>query len=648
MIDNVISKLIHDKSCGIIVFSAAHRSRPLSQLIKHTAVVFRIARHDAIVCNATPNLPPGDLLALVIDDWLPRAANYDELSIQVHPDWKRAFRHSPSPFIAAHWMQALQHYPDADFIHKICDGITWGRSLSYTGDRYSPTFCVNRPKSITYKAELDEKIAHEHAQGFRSGPFRCGNGIAPPLFNIKCHPRSAAIKRFSKKVRLVIDMSAPYDGTSVNANCPDVEFHYVKLDHAGAVLKHLGAGTQLMKFDVTAAYKQIRLAIDDWCLQGELYDIDGTPCFDISTACNFGAKSSGFIWEEYGQALEFILRWSSPADAILRYVDDFLALVRPEGPPITERLTALRTHVDRVSKFLGVTFDKFGTPLEFWDRNRQTNSASVFQKDFIIKQLDWWANRRTCTKRDLDSLIGYLQFLTRVIPWGRAFLGRCIRLSCSRSRPRHHINLNQGFRLDIAWWQHVLPSWNGVSVFFDDEWHEPDQFEVDASTLGYGCYYFPFFYSEPWSAEERLEAQRSTRDSMPHLELLAIARATFGKSWCGRRILCRSDCLPACTALTKKYSPSAPMQRLIRIIGMLALQFNFDIRVLHIQSLHNTRADPLSRLDLTSFRLQVGSDFKRLSRIHPLALPSSIFEDHYGTTYPAPSPPAPVGITRLV
>ena len=79
----------------------------------------------------------------------------------------------------------------------------------------------------------------------------------------------------SNKVRLVIDMSDPHDGTSVNANCPDVELHYVKLEQVGSVIKRLGPGTVLFKFDVVAAFKQIRLIIDDWCLQGETFIRDG-------------------------------------------------------------------------------------------------------------------------------------------------------------------------------------------------------------------------------------------------------------------------------------------------------------------------------------------------------------------------------------
>ena len=466
---------------------------------------------------------------------------------------------------------------------------------------------------MVHHTKLDQKIEQERDQGFRFGPFRCPEGTAPPLFNLKCHPRSAAIKKFSDKVRLVVDMSSPYDGTSVNANCPDVELHYVKLDNAGSVLKKLGRGTLLLKFDVTAAYKQIRLIIDDWCLQGEMYSRGGITCFDISTAANFGAKSSGFLWEEYGSALEFILRWSIPMDAIMRYVDDYLVMIRPHA--------ACRDKFDSGTSldFLGITIDTdamcFRVPPQ--------------KKTHILSELTRWSTRPSCKKRDLDSLIGYLQFITRVIPWGRAFLGRCIRISCSKSHPSHHIRLNKEFRLDIKWWQSVLPTWNGISFFYDDDWVEPPEFEVDASLLGHGCYNFPYYYSEPWSPDELTEAARDHRVSMPFLELLAIAKAcaTFCHGWSGKRVLCRSDCEPASSALSNKYSRSPQMQRLIRVIGVLALHFNFDIRVKHIPTLHNIRADPLSRLDLSSFA-QVESRFNELSQIQAAPLPSTIFESH--------------------
>ena len=99
-----------------------------------------------------------------------------------------------------------------------------------------------------------------------------------------------------------------------------------------------------------------------------MYYDNNIRCFDISTACNFGAKSSGYIWEEYGQALEFILRWSLPIDTVLRYVDDFITISRPKkGTTSADYASSLRSRIDAVAKFLGVSLDKFefGTSLEF-------------------------------------------------------------------------------------------------------------------------------------------------------------------------------------------------------------------------------------------------------------------------------------------
>ena len=186
-----------------------------------------------------------------------------------------------------------------------------------------------------------------------------------------------------------------------------------------------------------------------------------------------------------------------------------------------------------------------------------------------------------------------------------------------------------------------------ISFFYDAEWTEPDEFEVEASTVGHGCFYFPFYYSAAWTPTELAEAGRDHRISMPYLELLAIARAcaTFGSRWTGRRILCRSDCEPASSALTRKYSPSPPMQSLIRCIGVLALSYNFDIRVKHIPSLHNIRADPLSRLQMDVFAMQVTSCSPALSQTQPAPLPSHIYETHSGPTSAPQSAPRHEEIT---
>ena len=358
-----------------------------------------------------PNIPPADLTAFIVDD-PPHLTSPLNFTISVHPSWRSALRHSQSAFSPIGWLSALARYPGEESVLKLYDGLRWGCSLAYSGDRLFPRLCTNRPKAARFKREIEAIIQKELSEGYRSGPFMCPDDSPPPLFNIKCHPRSAAVKKSNSKVRLVIDMSAPYDGSSVNANCPDRELKYVTLDDAGSVLKTLGKGCLLFKFDVVAAYKQLRLIIDDWCLQGETYTIDGVTAFDISTAAHFGAKSSGFLWEEYGGAFEFAIRWNTSTHAILRYVDDFLAIIQPSLSPLSQPLTVLKHEIRSLAKFMGVGLDKFdeGTSIEFLgilvDSCNMCFRIPQNKKDMITNDLQLWISKRWCTKRELDSLIG--------------------------------------------------------------------------------------------------------------------------------------------------------------------------------------------------------------------------------------------------
>ena len=53
---------------------------------------------------------------------------------------------------------------------------------------------------------------------------------------------------------------------------------------------------------------------------------------------------------------------------------------------------------------------------------------------------------------------------------GRLFLRRLIDLSITACKLHHHITLNAEARKDIQWWLDFLPTWNGISIFPDDNW----------------------------------------------------------------------------------------------------------------------------------------------------------------------------------
>ncbi len=72
------------------------------------------------------------------------------------------------------------------------------------------------------------------------------------------------------------------------------------------------------------------------------------------------------------------------------------------------------------------------------------------------QDLSVWLSKKSCTLRELQSLIGTLQFACRIVVPGRAFLQRMINLTREVIEPHHHIKLNLAFRKDVAMWLVVL------------------------------------------------------------------------------------------------------------------------------------------------------------------------------------------------
>ena len=155
-----------------------------------------------------------------------------------------------------------------------------------------------------------------------------------------------------------------------------------------------------------------------------------------------------------------------------------------------------------------------------------------------MANLDKWHNRRTCTKRQLKSLIGKLGHISKVVRPGRMFSRRLIDLSTTVVRMHHHITLNQEARADIEWWMEFLPHWIATSMIPPSRAIRSTDLRLysDASDEGFGATYGNAWIQGPWNAQ-----QKSL--SIDYRELYAIVAATFtwGHTWEGKRILFLTD-----------------------------------------------------------------------------------------------------------
>ena len=79
--------------------------------------------------------------------------------------------------------------------------------------------------------------------------------------------------------------------------------------------------------------------------------------------------------------------------------------------------------------------------------------------------LQEWIERKSCTRKELESLLGHLSHAATVIPQGRTFLRSLFSLLSHTFVPHHNVRLNLGARADIKWWATFLTEWNGTSFF---------------------------------------------------------------------------------------------------------------------------------------------------------------------------------------
>ena len=142
--------------------------------------------------------------------------------------------------------------------------------------------------------------------------------------------------------------------------------------------------------------------------------------------------------------------------------------------------------------FLGIELDSV----------TQTAWLPLVNVNRILQLLHRWSWRSTCTRRELESLIGHLHDVWRVVRPGRTFLRRMINLLCCFRNSSHPIRLNVEFRRDLQWWLSFFQSWNGVSFFLSPAVSPIPDLVVssDASeALGFGAVWQREWFSQSWS-----------------------------------------------------------------------------------------------------------------------------------------------------
>ena len=419
-------------------------------------------------------------------------------------------RSLPTPIVVSKLEELLVGHPNPALVSQLCTNLRCGVQIGFEGKR-TPRFAINLPTAFSQPNIVSANLNKEVFLGRVAGPFD-----TPPFPNFQVSPIGLVPKKNSDKFRTIFHLSFPKSGsTSINASISKEDFslQYVTIDNAIEGIKQFGQGWFLAKTDIESAFRLIPIHPDDYellcmCWDGKFYYDKVLP---------FGLRSASYLFNQLSDAVEWILQNRCLISFVCHILDDFLIMELPSKPPPFEStcqqsLTAMMLTFKNLNipiapgktqgpatllEFMGILFDSARM-------EARLPADKIARLHAVFDSFQHW---KTCTLKELQSLIGTLNFACKVIPPGRPYLQRMIELTRNIKQPHHHIKLSTGFFKDLEMWKEFILDWNGASFFLSSEWQDSEWLDLhtDASgALGYGGIFGSKWFQGKWEPNQQL------------------------------------------------------------------------------------------------------------------------------------------------
>ena len=125
----------------------------------------------------------------------------------------------------------LCNLPDTKFVSYLCTGLRHGFDTLVQSEKVQTKECKNNLSARVQETVVSELIDKELQKGFIYGPF-----TQPPFDNYRVSPIGVAEGKYSKKKRLILNLSAPHNDTDLSINDlidkAQCSMSYIKIDDA--------------------------------------------------------------------------------------------------------------------------------------------------------------------------------------------------------------------------------------------------------------------------------------------------------------------------------------------------------------------------------------------------------------------------------
>ena len=522
-------------------------------------------------------------------------------------------------------------YPDED-LQFLINGFRYGFDIGYAGPEDRADEAENRPITVGSKTELWNKVMKEVKLKRFTGPY-CQipfkNYIQSPI---------GLVPKGNDQTRLIFHLSYEFKSGkgSLNANTPSelCSVKYKDLDYAVlASLKMLNEKDPdhrilfYSKSDLKSAFRILGLCKKSfkWLIMRATDPATNITYFFADKALPFGSSISCSLFQKFSDSLRHLIEYRTGARLLVtNYLDDFLFIGESEQHSnwlVSEFLTLCEDISCPVSLdktewastkiiFLGILLDGINHCL----------CVPMDKRYKAIHQIHWLLSKSKATIREIQSITGLLNFLSKAVIPGRTFSRmmytklKTVDKNGRKLKHFHHVKLSEEFKMDCNMWLTFLNR-NDTKVFcrpFVDlnrfVTSKEIHFYTDASgKIGYGCSFKESWCHGKWSREFILNEKPSIR----YLEMYALCAAivTWAHKLTNTRVRIFCDNKGVCDAINDLSSGCKNCMILIRILVLNNMIFN-RVFVKYVESKKNDLADALSRDKITEFKRLARKKFK--------------------------------------
>lgn len=261
----------------------------------------------------------------------------------------------------------------------------------------------------------------------------------------------------------------------------------------------------MAKTDIESAFRLIPIHPDDHSLLG--FQFNGRIYYDVCLP--MGSSSSCAIFTAFSSALKWIAMKKLSAKHIVHILDDFLFLGPARSPQCNKDLDNFIC----MCNSLGVPIkaektERACTKITFMGLELDSeNMVARLPDDKLVRLrvlLNTYHHKRKIKLKELQSLLGLLNFCCRVVVPGRCFLRRLYDLLVQVSKPDFRVTLNKENRRDLQAWRVFIEHFNGKNLLLEQRWitsRSVHLYTDAAGALGYGAIYGNKWFNGRWPFE---------------------------------------------------------------------------------------------------------------------------------------------------